>query len=64
MPGEVEYNAVGISIEGTNQVGESQAPGTATVYLPSRETGPVKLPVPHVARPPFVSYNTYRKDWY
>ena len=38
VPGEVEYNAVGISIEGTNQVGESQAPGTATVYLPSRET--------------------------
>ena len=64
VPGEVEYNAVGISIEGTNQVGESQAPGTATVYLPSRETGPVKLPIPHVARPPFVSYNTYRKDWY
>jgi len=55
---------VGISIDGTNQVGEAQAPGTATVYLPSRESGPVKLPIPHPAKPPFVNYNTYHKDWY
>ena len=64
MPGEAEYHAVGIDIEGTNQVGEAQAPGSATVYLPSRESGPVQLPVPHPARPPFVGYNTYRKNWY
>ena len=64
VPGKAQYYAVGISINGTSQVGESQAPGTATVYLPSREDGPVKLPVPHLARPPFVSYETYRKDWY
>ena len=63
-PGKAEYCAVGIRIDGTNQVGEPQAPGTATVYLPSREHGPVKLPVPHLAKPPFVDYDTYRRDWY
>ena len=62
--GEVEYCALGIRIDGTNQVGEAQAPGTATVYLPSRESGPVTLPVPHLTRPPFVNYDTYRRDWY
>lgn len=64
VPGKTQYYAVGISINGNNQVGEPQAPGTATVYLPSREDGPVKLPIPHPARPPFVSYNTYRREWY
>ena len=63
-PGEAEYHAVGIRIDGTNQVGESQAPGTATVYLPSRDSGHIKLPIPHPARPPFVNYDTYRRDWY
>ena len=63
-PGRNEYCAVGISISGTNQVGESHAPGTATVYLPSKTNGPVILPVPHVSRPPFVGYEEYRKDWY
>ena len=38
--------------------------GTATVYLPSREGGPVQLPVPHPSNPPFVDYETFRKDWY
>ena len=53
--GEVDYHAVGIRIEDTNQVGEAQAPGSATVYLPSRTAGPVTLPVPHPARPPLVN---------
>jgi hypothetical protein len=44
--GDEEYGAVDIRILGTNQVGETSAPGTATVYLPSRGK-PVKLPVPH-----------------
>ena len=63
-PGEREYYAVGIRIDGTNQVGEAQAPGTATVYLPSREGGLLSLPIPHLARPTFVNYDTYRRDWY
>ncbi len=32
--------------------------------LPSREAGPVQLPIPHPARPPFVSYETFYRDWY
>ncbi|MBM3924537.1 MAG: hypothetical protein FJ320_00885 [SAR202 cluster bacterium] len=64
VPGKATYHAVGIKINGTNQVGEPQAPGTATVYLPSREHGPVQLPIPHAARTPFVPYDTYRQDWY
>ncbi len=63
-PGQAGYHAVGIRISGTNQVGEAQLVGTATVYLPSREGGPVQLPVPHQGRPPFVPYNTFYKDWY
>ncbi len=63
-PGEATYYAVGISWRGANQVGEAQVPGTATVYLPSREGGPVQLPIPHPANPPFVGYETFRKDWY
>ena len=55
---------MGINIEGRNQVGEVSTPGTATVYLPSREAGPVVLPIPHSARPPFVDYQTYYKGWY
>ncbi|MBI4310435.1 MAG: MaoC family dehydratase N-terminal domain-containing protein [Chloroflexi bacterium] len=64
VPGKREYYAVGIVVEGANQVGEVHAPGTATVYLPSREGGPVQLPVPHPAKPPFVNYDTFRRDWY
>ena len=63
-PGRHEYHALGIRIDGTNQVGEPQAPGSATVYLPSREGGPVRLPVPHSAKTPYVNYNTFRRDWY
>ena len=63
-PGKNQYYAVGIRIAGTNQAGEIQSPGTATVYLPSREGGPVELPIPHPASPPFVPYQTYYKEWY
>ena len=63
-PGKAKYYAVGISITGSNQVGESQLVGTATVYLPSKEGGPVQLPVPHQGNPPYVPYNTFYKDWY
>lgn len=51
-PGEAEYAAVDIQITQVNQVGEDSAPGRATIYLPSRELGPVKLPIPHLPRPP------------
>ena len=64
VPGEVEYCAVGIRIEGVKQTGEIHALGTATAYLPSRESGSVELPVPHAARPPYVPYDTFRKEWY
>ena len=63
-PGKVEYNAVGIKYQGLNQVGEAQVIGTSTVYLPSRESGPVQLPIPHPADPPFVPYETFYRDWY
>ena len=63
-PGKKQYHAVGIKYQGLNQVGEAQVIGTGTVYLPSREAGPVDLPIPHPARPPFVSYETFYRDWY
>ncbi len=63
-PGEATYHAIGIRWQGANQVGEAQVPGTATVYLPSRENGPVQLPIPHAAQPPFVNYETFRNEWY
>ena len=31
---------------------------------PSREAGAVQLPIPHPARPPSVSYETFYRDWY
>jgi acyl dehydratase len=63
-PGDMEYNAVGIRMEGVNQTGELQAQGTAVVYLPSRRTGHVQLPVPHLAQPPYVPYETFYRDWF
>ncbi len=64
VPGKTEYHAVGIKYQGLNQVGEAQVIGTGTVYLPSREAGPVQLPVPHAQRPAFVPYETFYRDWY
>ena len=56
---------IGIEIRCTNQVGEMQCPGFATVYLPSREHGEVQLPIPHTEKPPFVPFETHRRlDWY
>ena len=63
-PGKKQYYAVGIKYQGLNQVGEAQVIGTGTVYLPSREAGPIDLPIPHPAKPPFVSYETFYRDWY
>ncbi len=64
VPGKQDYYAMGVKYQGLNQVGEAQVIGTATVYLPSREAGPVQLPIPHPARPPFVNYETFYRDWY
>ena len=63
-PGKRQYHAVGIKFEGVNQLGEAQVVGTSTVYLPSKEDGPVQLPIPHPARPPYVPYETFYRDWY
>ena len=62
--GKAEYHAVGIKLEGKNQVGETQMQGTIAVYLPSREGGPVQLPIPHQGNPPYVPYETFYRDWY
>ena len=56
--GDIEYGAVDIKIVGTNQIGEVSAPGTATVYLPSRGK-PVVLPIPHAER--YQDYEEYLK---
>lgn len=64
IPGNVEYHAVGIRINGTNQIGQTQLMGTATAYLPSRDTGQVILPIPHPVRPPYVPFEVHYKDWY
>ncbi len=63
-PGKAEYHAVGIKLEGKNQVGETQMQGTIALYLPSRDAGQVQLPVPHRARPPYVPYETFYREWY
>ena len=63
-PGTVEYNVIGLRLEGSNQLGELQMQGTVAVYLPSRESGPVQLPIPHKANPDYVPYETFYRDWY
>jgi len=71
VPGEVEYAAVDVEITNVNQLGEKTISARATAYLPSRELGPVKLPIPHMARPPgiyheappeYVPFPRYVKD--
>jgi hypothetical protein len=64
VPDEATYHSVGIRINSENQLGENTTPGTATVYLPSRECGAVTLPIPHLPRPPYVPFLTHRRDWY
>ena len=55
--GEVEYAAVDVQLIGINQVGEQTINSKATAYLPSRELGPVELPIPHMARPPGIYHD-------
>jgi hypothetical protein len=43
---ESKHALVDFELQITNQVGEVTTPGTASVILPSRETGPVQLPDP------------------
>jgi hypothetical protein len=38
--------AVDVELEAVNQRGELTTPGHATIFLPSRERGPVRLPDP------------------
>lgn len=59
------YAAVRVEIVGSNQRGEVHCLGYATVYLPSREFGMPRLPVPHPARPEYVPFDVHRKaDWF
>jgi hypothetical protein len=62
VSGEAEYAAVDIKVIGTNQLGEKSIRGMATVYLPSRELGEVKLPIPHPPKPEYVSFPRYSND--
>ena len=64
VDGERTYYGVGIKYEGRNQEDQVFVQGTSAVYLPSREGGMVQLPVPHVAKPPAVPYETFYRDWY
>jgi acyl dehydratase len=64
VDGERTYYAVGIKYEGRNQEDQVFVQGTSTVYLPSREGGMVQLPIPHVAKPPAIPYETFYRDWY
>jgi len=43
---EGSHHVVDLQLAAINQRGENTSPGTATVILPSRETGPVVLPAP------------------
>lgn len=63
-PNRAEYYAVGIRYQGLNQSGETHSQGTATVYLPSRQGGPVQLPIPHPTPLPYVPYETFYRDWF
>jgi hypothetical protein len=40
------HHVVELELASTNQRGENTAPGTATLILPSRESGPAVLPTP------------------
>ena len=41
-----DHPAVDLEIRGENQRGDVTCPGHATILLPSREHGPVRLPEP------------------
>ncbi len=62
VPGEVEYSAVDIVYMGRNQIGEINTPGIGTVYLPSRELGTVKLPIPHPAKPEYIPFPQFSNE--
>jgi acyl dehydratase len=55
-PHGVARHAVRIAVDGTNQRNELVSRGYATVYLPSRETGRIELPIGHDAPPPYVPF--------
>jgi len=59
IPGEETYYYVDIKTVGVNEVGENQAPSSCRVYLPSKEHGLVKLPIPHVKNPPYIPFGKY-----
>ncbi len=62
VPGEETYAAVDIRIAAINQVGEKSLQGMATMYLPSKELGEVKLPIPHPPKPEYVPFPRYSTD--
>src|SRR4030042_505960 len=57
--GEETYYYIDIKTNGINQLGENQSPSCSRVYLPSREGGFVKLPIPHPKNPPYIPFGQY-----
>jgi acyl dehydratase len=62
IPGKAEYAAVDIKVIGTNQIGEKSLRGMATIYLPSRDTGDVQLPIPHPPKPKYMNFPRFSDD--
>ncbi|GGK82084.1 FAS1-like dehydratase domain-containing protein [Mangrovihabitans endophyticus] len=59
------YHAVAVEITGVNQRGEIHCLGYGSVLLPSRESGPPQLPLPHDDRPSYVPFDTHRRaEWF
>jgi acyl dehydratase len=59
VPGKEEYAAVDIYIKGNSQLGQLSSPAFCTAYLPSRELGLPKLPVPHPKKVPYRPFLDY-----
>jgi hypothetical protein len=59
VPGKEEYAAVDIYIKGVSQLGQLSSPAFCTAYLPSRDLGLPKLPVPHPKEVPYRPFLDY-----
>ena len=62
VAGEAEYTAVDIRMVATNQIGEKSLQGMGTIYLPSRELGEVKLPIPHSPKPEYTPFPRFSNE--
>jgi acyl dehydratase len=58
-------HAVRLVMEGVNQNGEPVSRGYATMYLPTRDSGPPRLPLGYTVPPPYVPFRKHRSpSWY